>query len=179
MSMTLTNEVLRKYVREVFFETGTHDGGGVDVALACGFRKVYSCDRDFERIERARQRFPAEKVELFHGDSRQILTRVLPGICSSITFWLDAHDDSSVHEPTPLLGELSAIFGVLGRVGRNVILIDDLRFLGAKGTWGEGLSVGELLGHIRSLDESVTLAYEDNPVAQNDILVVQGTEISQ
>jgi hypothetical protein len=33
MSITLTPDVLRKYLREAFFETGTHDGGGVEVAL--------------------------------------------------------------------------------------------------------------------------------------------------
>jgi hypothetical protein len=132
VSITLTSEVLRKYVREVFFETGTHDGGGVDVALACGIQKIYTCDLDPERVARARERFAANTVAVCHGDSRRGLARVLPRIRSPITFWLGAHDDSSAHEPTPLLGELSAILGVLGRVGRNVILIDDLRCLGGQ-----------------------------------------------
>jgi hypothetical protein len=65
MSITLTPDVLRKYLRETFFETGTHDGGGVEVALAAGFEKVYTCDRDAEHVRRARDRFPADKVQVF------------------------------------------------------------------------------------------------------------------
>ena len=162
--MTLTSHVLRKYLREAFFETGTHEGGGVEIALAAGFQDVYTCDRDAEKVDRARDRFPPDRVRVFKGDSRQVLAYVLPRIKSTVTFWLDAHDDTPRIEPTPLLEELTIIFGVLGGLGRNVILIDDLRCLGYPGTWGRELSVELLLAHIRRLDPHSAFAFEDNRV---------------
>jgi FkbM family methyltransferase len=176
MSITLTKEVLRKYLREVFFETGTHDGGGVEVALAAGFRKVYTCDLDSAHVRRARNRFPPGRVQVYKGDSRQVLAAVLPRIKSPVTFWLDAHDYLPAHRPTPLWDELSVIVRCLGGVGRNAILIDDLRCLGAEGTWGEGLSVEKLLEHITRLDAKSAYAFEDSRLAKNDILAVWGAE---
>jgi hypothetical protein len=201
MSLTLTSVVLQKYPRDAFFETGTHHGGGVAVALAAGFRKIYTCDRDAGNVERARDRFPPKKVEVFHGESPKVLAEVLPRILGrergagskvtpriragrkvmspidpTITFWLDAHDDSPANEPTPLLEELTAIFRVLGGIGRHAILIDDMRMLGLPGRWGERLTVDRLKAHIRRLDPSVMFAFEDNAIARQDILVVQGSE---
>jgi hypothetical protein len=211
MSLTLTTNVLQKYPRDAFFETGTHHGGGVAVALTAGFRKIYTCDRDAGNVERARDRFPPKKVEVFHGESPKVLAEVLPRILgrdhgagrkalprirtgskvqprskpgnraqsridTTITFWLDAHDDSPANEPTPLLEELTAIFRVLGGIGRHAILIDDMRMLGLPGRWGERLSFDRLKAHIRRLDPCVTFAFEDNAIARQDILVVQGSE---
>jgi hypothetical protein len=220
MSITLMQEVLRKYLRDVFFETGTNDGGGVEVALAVGFQQVYTCDCDAENVRRARNRFPPEKVQVFQGESPHALADALPRINGSVTFWLDAHDDSPRLEPTPLLKELTVIFRALrnerrsplslpallaagersqgshnrrrssltvaaiphpapaersrSALGQNVILIDDLRILGVRDTWGERLSVKRLLAHIRRLDPMAQFAYEDNRLARQDILVVHG-----
>lgn len=92
MSMTLPKYVLVKYVRDVFVETGTHEGGGVSLALSVGFKKVLSVEVDPATHEIAKQRVGSSPgVELSLADSLDWLPKVVESLSGRATFWLDAH----------------------------------------------------------------------------------------
>jgi hypothetical protein len=126
MSLTLLPKVLQKYKRTFFFETGTHEGGAILLALQTGFERVFSVEVSRGLYERAALRFKQAiergDVKLFHGDSAEVLAREVRGLGRPTTFWLDAHDDSGAQKPTPVCAEVEAILRALGGLGEHVIL---------------------------------------------------------
>jgi hypothetical protein len=112
-------------------------------------------------------------VKLFHGDSSEVLAREVPGLGRPTTFWLDAHDDSDAHRPTPVCAEVEAILRALGGIGEHVILIDDVRMFGLPGRWGEHMTVLELMKTAQGIDESVVFRLEPNSIQSCDVLVMQ------
>lgn len=130
MSMSLLPEVLARYKADVFVETGTFDGSGAKVALACGFKRVITVELDPERYAASKKALEGLPVELHEGDSSDILPAVLSTLDEKATVFLDAHPIGALdgckqgREKWPLHEELKMIAEKSKRKDHN-LLIDD------------------------------------------------------
>lgn len=116
----------------VFVETGTFGGYGVDKAMAAGFKQILSVDNDWNHINFTLQRYPRNhpRVKLFYGDVKDLLWTMIKDINEPITFWLDAHRFPPVSNESncPILTELDHINR--HPIKTHTILIDDLNCCG-------------------------------------------------
>jgi hypothetical protein len=131
--MPISRAILDQFPAIVFFETGTHQGDGVQCALDSGFDLIYTCEINPVSFGYCVHRFVDQrtKVSLHNEDSRSLLLRVLPTITTKVTFWLDAHsceDPLPGGNDDPLLEELAIISE--HPLKNHNILIDDIRNLG-------------------------------------------------
>lgn len=127
---------------DVFIETGTLYGDGVQFAVEQGFKQVYSIEIMPNLVQRARQRFATvPQVQILEGNSSQVLREMLlqgqvEGLPNAL-FWLDAHfpggdsnekkyeDEKDVNVRAPLETEIEAIKR-LRHQNEDVLIIDDL-----------------------------------------------------
>jgi hypothetical protein len=170
VSWTLPVGLLQKHLSDVFFETGTHIGGGVSLALNVGFKKIYSIDIEERHYIDAKKKFKENKnVFLFHGSSSSSLFSICSAIPieNRITFWLDGHLNNASDQNVicPLLKELEQI-GRLSNKTHN-ILIDDVRMFGRELIHTKEDVEKAVLG----INSSYKIQYVDNKVASNDILL--------
>lgn len=121
-----------QYGTKVFVETGTYRGDTVKAMLKAGlFDQVHTVDIYRDRVNNARKRFCSfPYVKCWHGDSAEILPRILSGITQPALFWLDAHHSGKQIArkkiiETPLVAELTA---VLQQSHEHIILIDDANY---------------------------------------------------
>lgn len=113
-----------------FVETGTFQGDGVAIA-APHFDRIVTIEYSEGLWREATERFrDMPKVAVHHGDSSEVLRRIVPGLHGvGVLYWLDAHwcvaeSTAGRHSQCPLLKELEAI----GRLeDASVVLIDDAR----------------------------------------------------
>lgn len=173
MSITLRKDTLKKYMNPVFLETGTFKGGGVRLALECGFPKIHSieidpvlqgvADREFRNLD---------NVMIHLGDSTKLLPSILQFITVPITFWLDAHIQESAvigEFPVPLIQELNLILQC--RKGmHDTVMIDDRRLFGRGRYWG-GIKEDDIIKILKEIYPENKITYEDNNAAPQDILV--------
>jgi hypothetical protein len=129
---------LNKYKCNVFIETGTGKGTGIEYALQFPFEEIHSIEIHDELYDYCIDKFLGEKrVTLWHGDSIFILKKLLKIIPQNdrCLFWLDAHfpgADFGLGEykyntiSMPLEDELIAIARNKDYVN-DVFIIDDLR----------------------------------------------------
>ncbi len=114
---------------EVFIETGTFYGD--TTAAAAGiFPVVHTIELSAELHALAIRRFTdAVNVQVHHGESAEVLAKILPIVNCPLMFWLDAHyseaNTACGPQNTPILAELSVIKAA--NVRSAVILIDDIR----------------------------------------------------
>lgn len=132
MSATLKPEVLARYPNIVFIETGTYMGGGVRLAKATGFKRVISIELDPERAANVRRALAdVPGVELYEGDTVEILPKILAELDEPATIFLDAHpigaaDKCKVgRQKWPLTEELRLIASQSKRKD-HTLLIDDI-----------------------------------------------------
>lgn len=121
----------RPWVTDVFLETGTSKGHGVQAALDAGFKHVITIEGSKAMFDKANKRF-ADNVNVIclWGDSENRLKSAIEWASKygRITYWLDAHNfggyKSQVGD-SPLMLELD----IIEEVGRkdDIILIDDVR----------------------------------------------------
>ena len=125
---------------EVFFETGSCFGDGIDYALTFDFKKIISVEVEDKKIPLLVEKYKSiDKVKIIHDTSINAFAKELPNIKSNIIFWLDAHYPDLIYsnhaDPTsdnyerivrmPLEQELSFI--KRQRIGfKDVIIFDDL-----------------------------------------------------
>lgn len=123
---------------DIFIETGTGIGTGLQFAQKQNFKKIYSFEVNKDLYYLAK---PLEdsRTEIVHMSSPEGLDLLLPLISpkAKILFWLDAHypgadfyyadydSEKNEHVRLPLIGELNAIRK--HRNGKDTILMDDLR----------------------------------------------------
>ena len=124
---------LTKYKRnDIFIETGTYIGNGLNCALQAGYRKCYSIEIHKRFFDNAMIRFlpeiMADQVQLLYGNSETILSQIIKALDEPATFWLDAHISSQYGEQLakncPILEELNSIQS--NPIKNHTILIDDL-----------------------------------------------------
>jgi len=123
----------KSYLNPVFIETGSYVGDGIQAALRDGFRKIISIELSDKYHQICKQRFEGnEKVQLYHGNSAELLEGILSKIKYPCTFWLDAHycGDVSGNKGVPLMDELKII--AKHPIKTHTILIDDMRLIREK-----------------------------------------------
>jgi len=118
---------------DVFIETGTYVGQGVNAALVAGFKTIHSVELSPVCHEQAAAKFVGnERVNLILGDSRNHLGRLAKQYKDEDPmFWLDAHfSGGDTAKVMPLLEmmetELDILLEELGQGHSFSVLIDDL-----------------------------------------------------
>lgn len=140
LASSVIREYQTKYGLPVFVETGTAQAGTLQIVVNDGqFEEYHSAELDDEFYLQALSRFSDDPtVHLHHGESDQILARILPEIDKPCLFWLDAHwvggenDVKGSHGETPVMEELEHIFN---SGHDHVILVDDARLFGVEGNY--------------------------------------------
>jgi hypothetical protein len=174
--MTLLKSTLIKYKNDIFIETGTALGDGVDIALSCGFKQVYSIEIDPPWFKKCQDKFKDNPVvSLYHGDSFVELPKILEQIRGQATFWLDAHymDISTVcgKHRCPILYEIDTILEHSNRFNLwHTILIDDRRlFTGTGIQYWNSVNEKQILS---KFSDKYLIEY-DFGVQENDVIVVR------
>lgn len=173
MSLTLNAKVLKKYMADVFVETGTYDGRGAIFAVFSGFKAVHTIEVDPGRARAARLRlggFP--EVTLHVGDSIDLLPKILSTMDRKALIFLDAHSFGRGPSRTgrlkyPLMEELRRIAQASKRKDHNV-LIDDIRSFKLFGT-----TVEEVKGLLSRINPSYRIAVEPNVNNDPDMIGAQ------
>ncbi len=162
-------EFARKTSIQYFIETGTLYGDMIRYATSLGiFKRIYSVELSDFYFQRAKRRFRNDaNVEIRHGDSGQVVPKLLTELDQPILFWLDGHYSGSntatlEDTETPVSNELAAVFAHASRLGiDHVILIDDARcFDGTKG-----------YPRVSTLKEEIELHYPKYSVEVKDDII--------
>ena len=181
MSTTLSKSVLGKYKNDIFVETGTLWGEAIEVALECGFKKVYSMEIDPEKVKFNRDKFKKEiedgTVEIIEGDTFKVFKDVINKVDAPATFWLDAHWDGDVlgEYKCPLPFELEALLS--HPINTHTLLVDDRRIFGkANSNWGGDLDEKLLIEAMTDINKNYKISFEDGCIP-DDIIVAQLDEV--
>ncbi len=168
--MPLKKEVLAKYLNPVFVETGTAYGNGVQTALECGFKSIYSTEPNELLYKLCLNRFEGvENIHLYNLNSEDFLQEFLTmnNDGDYVTYYLDSHrngrKDPTFQKPCPILEELNIIFN-MNADDYFTILIDDVRLFKNK-KWG--ISLEQILEYAKDMN----ITYEDG-YKEKDILVI-------
>jgi len=172
---------LKKYKRRILIETGTYEGRTTKGAVDIGFQKVYTIelqDRLYEEVTKKLDSYIKNgSVEIYKGDSREVLPKILQKIKEPSTILLDAHLDegnyisgvSAEMEKCPLYDELEAIKN--HPIKSHIILIDDVRIIGKIG-WGKEVLLDILIKKIKEINENYNITYDTGAI-ESDILVAK------
>lgn len=170
--MPSKTENFKKYLNNIFVETGSFVGDGIQQALDAGFKNIISIELSDKYFEISRNRFINNpNVEIVKGDSFKVLPDILKNINQPVTFWLDGHhscgDTALGDHWTPLMQELDVIKE--HPIKTHSILIDDMR------CWEEpnpvhGFFKDDIIKKLSELNIDYKLTYE-NGLQENDILV--------
>ncbi|NBP57394.1 hypothetical protein EBU71_12835 [bacterium] len=168
---SLTTDLLNKHLKPIFVETGTQFGYGIDVALKCGFDKIYSIDIDSKYHAHCTNKFKDQidtnQIELYIGDSAKVLKDILAKINDPVTFWLDAHGGwGGGGTICPILKELAQI--AEHDIKDHTILIDDRRMFGK--VWGAGLKEEDVINLLKEINPDYKIDYA-NGCEPKDIIV--------
>lgn len=162
---------LAKY-SDIFVETGTLHGDGVQVALNAGYNKIISIEITDKFYNYGTQRFISNSnVKIVKGDSALVLGDIIKDINEPITFWLDGHycggDTGYKGKEYPLLLELGHI--LKHPIKTHNLLIDDIRIWK---NYSNSLNMELVIKAIRSINSNYTLSFLDG-IDRNDILMAR------
>lgn len=121
-------QLFEKYKNEynIFFESGTHKGDSVKIALDLNFKKIFSVEINQDYYLECFNKFVDEirngKVYLFFGDSNVWMELMLKLVNEPCLFWLDGHPDGI--DGNPIWGELEEI--KKHHIKTHTIIIDDV-----------------------------------------------------
>jgi len=123
-------EYIKKFLSEIFIETGTYKGRMV-YAVQPHIKEVCSIEVDEAHYRKARRRFAGyPNIHILWGQSGEVLPQILSNINKPCLFWLDAHwsggSTAKGAMETPIMQEMECILNHT-RAGEHVILIDDAR----------------------------------------------------
>jgi hypothetical protein len=155
----------------IFIETGSHIGEGIQRAVDIGFKDVYSMEIKPDFHFMCINRFMARNnVHLSLGDSLVKLPEILSKVNEQATFWIDAHM-SMVARNCPTLEEIK----IIGQhhIKNHIIIIDDMRDFGTKEH--EFITVEDLMSAILDINEDYVFSIESSCVEDN-VLVARVIE---
>jgi hypothetical protein len=170
------------YPRDLFIETGSFIGDGIEQALELGYKSVVSIELSEKYYNICCERFRFHPhVKIIHGDSYKVLPKVLEHVECVCTFWLDGHysggDTALGDYNSPLLLELESIKNHY--IKSHTILIDDLRCWMKDKTHfhyektdvrSNQFDVTDIITKIKEINSDYKLKYLDGYV-KNDVLL--------
>lgn len=119
-----------KIMNDVFIETGSFTGDGIQAAINLGFKEIHSIELAEKYYELCKEKFKNyQNVHLHLGDSGIYLEEILKNINTGVTFWLDGHYSTldtacADNYVSPIQQELNIIKKYNHK--NHVILIDDM-----------------------------------------------------
>lgn len=121
----------QKYKLDTLIETGTFRGEML-LALRKDFQKLYSIELSVELYNQCADKLSSySNIILYHGDSCNILPKLVNELYEPGLFWLDSHYSGGIttkgEAETPIMKELEI---VMGSDMDHVLLIDDARCFG-------------------------------------------------
>ena len=154
--------------RNVFVETGTYYGLGVQLAINAGFSSVSSVELSpalYGNAVRMYNNHP--QVKLYHGTSESRLWEMIKDVNEEIVFWLDAHRADGIMGPevSPIIKELTIIRR--HPIKTHVIMIDDVRHMGTE-HFGM-ITQQEVIERVLAINSSYKIVYEDGSIDDNRI----------
>lgn len=169
--MPIVNNLFDKYKNtNVFFESGSHVGEGIQKALDAGFKNIISTELAQNYHYHCLYRFKNNDfVHLYLGDNEDLMGKLISVINEPITFWLDGHNSGGdtawgKHE-SPLMQELEIIKN--HSIKTHTLIIDDLR------CWEKphyDFDKEDVLTFVKTINPNYEIVFENGHV-QNDILV--------
>jgi hypothetical protein len=165
--MPINSEILSKYKNDVFVETGSLIGDGIQAALDSKFNRIHSIELSTQLYITCKKRFHHNiKVDILLGDSTKLLGNIISKyrIYSSfkITYFLDAHDSGGTtvygEKPNPLMDELEIISKFYEK--GDIIIIDDLRCW--KKSENCDFDLSDIKSKLMKIDPYFEFIYEDS-----------------
>ena len=164
----------------IFVETGTYIGNGVDLACNAGFKTVISIEIDQKLYDMAVKNYrPYNFIHLYKGDSIDVLPVAIKDINEPITFWLDGHFSGGITGTgkylCPIIQELEAI--KQHHIKTHTILIDDIRcWKEMNNMYHKDFNVDTIVNKIMEINPLYKISYADGEqvsgeILPNDILV--------
>lgn len=165
----------------IFIETGSYKGDGIDLAMQAGYERIFSMDIDGANVAHCQERFellpddtrPAKNshIILTCADSATGLLKMMKYVNEPAMIWLDAHsqlfdDEPPSENPFPLLKELEQL--KKHPIKTHTILIDDILMLTHPDVtdWDRDTIESALL----MINPAYKLTYLSNPVRNNILL---------
>lgn len=165
---SLNPYVLRKHRAAIFIETGTHQGGGILVALCVGFfREIHSMETDEGYYLSSSELYLGnDRVSIVKGSSRDELPKILKRINERAVIFLDAH---SPDEKNPLFDELDVI--AKHWVRSHCLMIDDRRMWGCEWPCWKDVTREKVVERVLAINPEYQITWEDSMNGPQDILV--------
>lgn len=180
---------LKKYLNEVYLETGFYKGESLTNAINVGFKNIHSIEinEDFynEGIQKFKKSGLNSTVFLYNGTSRVLLKNILEKIDGKITFFLDAHDldykntNKSLYSEVdncPIIEEIDIIKN--HHIKNHTIIIDDIRVFdgldnnGIPYSWAKNTNISSqvIKNKILEINSDYKFIFEKG-IIDNDVLV--------
>ena len=178
--MPITKELIKEHKKDktVYFETGTYQGDGVQLALDTGFDTVYSVEVHQGKYKGCVSRFSGnEKVILLHNTSEKYLEQAVVDIKHPLNtercfIYLDAHPMGGTTSP-PLINELNLI-AYLKR-NDHTIVVDDFRLIRDATGWGTCFKGKDMKAEFNRLflaiNEDYQISYHGDAWDVEDLIV--------
>lgn len=170
--MPSKTENFKKYLNNIFIETGSYVGDGIQQAIDAGYEKIISIELSDKYHSISTNRFLSNpNVSIVKGDSFRVLPSIMKDISEQVTFWLDGHHscgDTALGEHwAPLMQELDVIKS--HSIKTHTIMIDDMR------CWElpnpvHGFYKEDIFNKLLEINPEYKFTYEDG-LQENDILV--------
>ncbi|GAB4188255.1 MAG: hypothetical protein Tsb0015_08080 [Simkaniaceae bacterium] len=162
------------YPNYYFVESGSFTGEGINNALKSGkFKEIHSIELSDKFFSQCKNLFRSySQVHLWHGDSGDILGKVIKNLNKPITFWLDGHysggETAKGKNYSPIIRELEHI--QKHPIKNHTILIDDVRLMGTKSF--DNVTLEMIIEKIYEINPYYEISFQRGYV-DNDILVAE------
>lgn len=169
-------ELVKKYLRPCYIETGIACGDSMRRACYSGIKACFGVECDPERIMLAMEELKRHKnsifIELLQGHSENQFNKLLHDARekfkdNEIMIFLDAHRVSKKenNETYPLLDELNIILNA--KLSEAVVMIDDTRLFDSE----LNAPMSEVFKLVMQINPKYKIAFEDSDTHIRDILV--------
>lgn len=168
----------KDFPNTIFIETGSYLGDGIQAALDSGnYELVISIELSPYYFAICAKRFDKNpKVNLYLGNSIDMLPKILSEVIVPCTFWLDAHysggKTAKAGQDVLILEELRIIQNHY--IKTHTILIDDMRAVGQGGAhtdWGR-FTKKQVEDLIHEINPAYDITYAFG-IVENDILIAR------
>lgn len=144
-------DLAKRFSSSIFVETGTYQGDMVE-AVHDIFERVISIEIFEPLYKKACERFALRtKIQLLHGNSGELMPKVVEGLTAPALFWLDGHYSGDgtgrSDKDTPIEEELTPILS--DRRFAHVVLIDDARLFNGKNSYPKIPELARLIQRLR------------------------------